>query len=215
MTDIVEGELNAVVSDVQSGKLLNPGPPAKGARARGGGATPGGPAGAAAPRAGGRARRYAADVAAMQRDSATYCDEPADAEAFAQWRAEAFSLEAAEPEISVLVAANALVAELQARLVPLLVEREDFWARYFYRWAGGAPQLMGLLCTPSVGPRPAACHSIPLLWGLQAWLGRCGVLSWESVLFCATRVPPCPAPTGCTSCSSARSSGSRRWSRRG
>jgi hypothetical protein len=31
-------------------------------------------------------------------------------------------------------AGNAFMAELQSRIVPLLVEQEDFWARYFYRW---------------------------------------------------------------------------------
>jgi hypothetical protein len=30
-------------------------------------------------------------------------------------------------------AGNAFMAELQSRIVPLLVEKEDFWARYFYR----------------------------------------------------------------------------------
>jgi hypothetical protein len=32
-------------------------------------------------------------------------------------------------------AGNAFMSELQSRLVPLLVEKEEFWARYFYRWA--------------------------------------------------------------------------------
>lgn len=30
-------------------------------------------------------------------------------------------------------AGNAFMSELQSRLVPLLVEKEEFWARYFYR----------------------------------------------------------------------------------
>lgn len=29
---------------------------------------------------------------------------------------------------------NAFMSELQSRLVPLLVEQEEFWARYFYRY---------------------------------------------------------------------------------
>ncbi len=36
----------------------------------------------------------------MQRDSSTYCDEPADAEDFARWR-EGFSLEAAQAQVRV------------------------------------------------------------------------------------------------------------------
>jgi hypothetical protein len=37
-------------------------------------------------------------VAAMQRDSSTYCDEPADAEEFAAWR-QRFDLAAAKPVV--------------------------------------------------------------------------------------------------------------------
>jgi hypothetical protein len=33
-------------------------------------------------------------------------------------------------------AGNAFMAELQSRIVPLLVEKEDFWSRYFYRCTG-------------------------------------------------------------------------------
>jgi len=73
-------------------------------------------------------------VAAMQRDSSTYCDEP-DAPDYATWRA-AFDLAAEEARIDQVVKGNALVAELQARLVPLLVERQDFWGRHFFRCVG-------------------------------------------------------------------------------
>jgi hypothetical protein len=37
--------------------------------------------------ANGKYSRYDSQVAAMQRDSGTYCDEPADAAAFAEWLA--------------------------------------------------------------------------------------------------------------------------------
>jgi hypothetical protein len=76
----------------------------------------------------------------MQRDSGTYCDEPPDAADYAAWRSSDFDLASEEPRIAALLAANALVGQLQERLVPLLVEREEFWARYFYRrgrWALG------------------------------------------------------------------------------
>ncbi len=67
----------------------------------------------------------------MQRDSGTYLDEPS-APDYPAWR-DAYDLEAEQPRIDEAVRSNALVADLQARLVPLLVERRDFWARYFYR----------------------------------------------------------------------------------
>jgi hypothetical protein len=38
-------------------------------------------------------------VASMQRDSATYVDEPEDAEDFAAWRSSSFSMSSAQPEI--------------------------------------------------------------------------------------------------------------------
>jgi hypothetical protein len=72
----------------------------------------------------------------MQRDSSTYCDEPPDAADYAAWRGASFDLAAHEPRIAALLAANALVRELEERLVPLLVERDEFWSRYFYRWGG-------------------------------------------------------------------------------
>jgi hypothetical protein len=71
----------------------------------------------------------------MQRDSSTYCDEPSDIEDFNKWTA-TFSLSAQQPAIEALLADNAFMAELHARLVPVIVENEDFWTRYFYRSAG-------------------------------------------------------------------------------
>lgn len=68
----------------------------------------------------------------MQRDSSTYCDEPEDLEDYAAWRT-AFDINAAAPEIQHITAGNAFMSELQNRIVPLLVEYEDFWTRYFYR----------------------------------------------------------------------------------
>ncbi|KXZ43720.1 hypothetical protein GPECTOR_82g254 [Gonium pectorale] len=76
--------------------------------------------------------RYEAEVAAMQRDSSTYCDEPEDAEDYARWKAD-FSLTGVQADIARITAENAFMAELQSRLVPIIVEHEDFWSRYFYR----------------------------------------------------------------------------------
>lgn len=69
----------------------------------------------------------------MQRDSSTYCDEPANIEEYTAWRATC-DLAAMQPEIDRILADNAFMAELQARIVPIIVEKEDFWHRYFFRW---------------------------------------------------------------------------------
>ncbi len=70
----------------------------------------------------------------MQRDSATYCDEPEDAAEYGRWRA---SFRLSDPGVAAdmgrITADNAFMAELHARLVPIIVEHEDFWCRYFYR----------------------------------------------------------------------------------
>lgn len=125
VTDIVEGELNAVVADANRGQI---GDPVGRRRGRGAAAMA-----RSASQGTTKYSRFEAEVAAMQRDSSTYCDEPADADEYAEWRSSDFDLAGEEVRIAALLKANALVAELQARLVPLLVEREEFWARYFYR----------------------------------------------------------------------------------
>lgn len=76
--------------------------------------------------------RFEADVAAMQRDSTTYCDEPEDVEDFEAWLA-GFDLVARKPDVDSLIAENTFMSELQARIVPLIVEYDAFWTRYFYR----------------------------------------------------------------------------------
>eukprot|EP00198_Chlamydomonas_reinhardtii_P006127 XP_001695463.1 predicted protein [Chlamydomonas reinhardtii] len=76
--------------------------------------------------------RFDAEVAAMQRDSSTYCDEPEDGEDYGRWRA-GWRLEAVAADIARITGENAFMAELQSRLVPIIVEHEDFWSRYFYR----------------------------------------------------------------------------------
>lgn len=72
----------------------------------------------------------------MQRDSSTYCDEPSDTADFTAWR-ETFSLADQEGRIAELVKNNALIGELHARLVPMLVAPEEFWTRYFFKWVSG------------------------------------------------------------------------------
>lgn len=76
--------------------------------------------------------RFEADVNAMQRDSSTYCDEPEDEDDYVAWLA-SFDLEVRRPDVDALIASNTFMAELQARIVPVIVEYDAFWTRYFYR----------------------------------------------------------------------------------
>jgi len=77
--------------------------------------------------------RFDADVAAMQRDSSTYCDEPDDKEDFENWVA-GFDLPSRKPDIAKILNENTFMSELQARIVPVIVDYESFWTRYFYRF---------------------------------------------------------------------------------
>ena len=70
----------------------------------------------------------------MQRNSGTYCDEPEDAADYAAWLA-GFDLAARKKDIDEIAAGNAFMAELQARIVPLIVRYDVFWTRYFYQRA--------------------------------------------------------------------------------
>ena len=78
------------------------------------------------------AARYDGLVHAMQRDSATYCDEPDDAAAYGRWRAD-FDLGARRREVEGIMRGNSFMAELHHRIVPLIVDYDAFWTRYFYR----------------------------------------------------------------------------------
>ena len=40
---------------------------------------------------------------------------------------------AKKPDIDDIIAENAFMAELQARIVPLIVQYNEFWTRYFYQ----------------------------------------------------------------------------------
>ncbi|BBN16407.1 hypothetical protein MPTK1_7g06010 [Marchantia polymorpha subsp. ruderalis] len=86
----------------------------------------------ATPAANWKYNRYEAQVNAMQRDSSTYCDEPEDEDDFAAWRS-SFRLSEKQGDIEAVTKDNAFMQELQARIVPLIVEHEVFWTRYFYR----------------------------------------------------------------------------------
>eukprot|EP00850_Spirogloea_muscicola_P007625 SM000039S14455 [mRNA] locus=s39:196198:200057:- [translate_table: standard] len=80
----------------------------------------------------GKYSRYEAQVSAMQRDSSTYCDEPEDEDDFSAWKS-SFKLEERNKDIETILKENAFMQELQLRIVPLIVEHDTFWTRYFYR----------------------------------------------------------------------------------
>ena len=84
------------------------------------------------PKASSKYSRLEADISSMQRDSATYCEEPADSEDYQAWRAR-FDLSSYRPAVEALTQENAFMAELQARIVPIIVEYDAFWTRYFYQ----------------------------------------------------------------------------------
>lgn len=71
-------------------------------------------------------------VASMQRDCSLYCQDPEDLNEFRDWGSN-FEIRLYESQISRILAENTFMHELQARIVPVLVEREMFWKRYFYR----------------------------------------------------------------------------------
>ena len=84
------------------------------------------------PQSKGKYSRLDADISSMQRDSATYCNEPADTADYQAWRSN-FDLASYKPAVEKLITDNAFMAELQARIVPVIVEYDAFWTRYFYR----------------------------------------------------------------------------------
>ena len=83
----------------------------------------------------GKAHNYLSLPAKMQGCSAAgrlkWC--PPDSEA---WRVQSFDLTAHKGQIEGIIADNSFMAELQSRIVPLIVEYGVFWTRYFYRLHG-------------------------------------------------------------------------------
>lgn len=55
-------------------------------------------------------------VAAMQRDSSTYCDEPEDAADYAAWRASSFSMPKLQPEVDKIMAGGQYIRDRGAAL---------------------------------------------------------------------------------------------------
>ena len=125
--DIVQHVQEAVANEVARVEAAGHSPASPSARGPASPVPPG--AGALTPE---EAARYDGLVHAMQRDSATYCDEPEDAAAYGRWRA-GFDLGARRREVEGIMRGNSFMAELHHRIVPLIVDYDAFWTRYFYR----------------------------------------------------------------------------------
>ena len=129
-----------------------------------------GPASPASPGAGAlsaeEAARYDGLVHAMQRDSATYCDKPEDAAAYGRWRA-GFDLGARRRDVEGIMRGNSFMAELHHRIVPLIVDYDAFWTRYFYRLhclevaEGFAPSAPEEARGPGEAEEPPSPSSLP------------------------------------------------------
>ena len=113
------------------------------------GAVPGTTAGAA------RYSRFDADVAAMQRDSSTYCDEPEDGDDYRAWLA-GFDLAAHRPDVERLIAENTFMSELQVRRACCAVQCHAVC--WVVRWVVCCSVYMG---EPSAPGRPSAAARRP------------------------------------------------------
>ncbi len=136
--------------------------------------------------AGARYSRLEAEVSAMQRNSGTYCDEPEDGRDYAAWLA-GFDLAARRGEIEAITSGNAFMAELQARIVPLIVQYDVFWTRYFYQ------------CAPPQPPPQRPCPSPFVRTQKGCVPGLC--CKARHALLLPVRGAPAPAPAPpCVSC---------------
>lgn len=76
--------------------------------------------------------RFDALIRAVQCDIKTYCDEPEDLGEYVEWK-KGFLIEEKIGEIEDLVEENGVIQEIYDEVVPVKVDHEAFWCRYFYR----------------------------------------------------------------------------------
>jgi hypothetical protein len=73
-------------------------------------------------------------VAAAQRDSGTYCDEPEDGVSFQIWQKTFHPRsESTKNSVDALLGSNSFMKTMSVRIVPAVVEYDVFWSRYFFR----------------------------------------------------------------------------------
>ena len=68
------------------------------------------------------------------------------------WAWQDFDLDARKGEVESVVGGNAFMAELQSRIVPLIVQHDAFWTRYFYQWAPPLAVVMQCFVSGQVQP---------------------------------------------------------------
>ncbi|KAL3505828.1 hypothetical protein ACH5RR_031210 [Cinchona calisaya] len=76
--------------------------------------------------------RFDALIRAVQCDIKTYCVKPEDEGEYLEWK-DGFLIEERVGEIEDLVKENGVIGELYNEVVPVKVDHETFWSRYFYR----------------------------------------------------------------------------------
>uniref|UniRef100_A0A2P2J9P8 Synapse-associated protein n=1 Tax=Rhizophora mucronata TaxID=61149 RepID=A0A2P2J9P8_RHIMU len=79
-----------------------------------------------------RYSRFDAQVRAIQNDASTYCEEPEDLDDYREWKLE-FVLEEKREETESLLEDNGAMAKMYKRVVPVTVDEETFWCRYYYK----------------------------------------------------------------------------------
>ena len=77
-------------------------------------------------------REFIKGVSAIQRDSGTYCEAPEDDDVLFQEFNKNWTLENAREDIDSVLKEAPLMRELRGRIVPLIVDEDDFWRRYFF-----------------------------------------------------------------------------------
>eukprot|EP00201_Polytomella_parva_P023818 CAMPEP_0175042660 /NCGR_PEP_ID=MMETSP0052_2-20121109/2703_1 /TAXON_ID=51329 ORGANISM="Polytomella parva, Strain SAG 63-3" /NCGR_SAMPLE_ID=MMETSP0052_2 /ASSEMBLY_ACC=CAM_ASM_000194 /LENGTH=576 /DNA_ID=CAMNT_0016305529 /DNA_START=191 /DNA_END=1921 /DNA_ORIENTATION=- len=87
--------------------------------------------------------RFEAEVAALQRDVSTFCDEPEEASDFEDWiqgrieGVQPFNMSSSVTQNQIAAAISTsgggLLTELQSQLVPSVLNDDQFWSRYLYR----------------------------------------------------------------------------------
>uniref|UniRef100_A0A0D9UZJ5 BSD domain-containing protein n=1 Tax=Leersia perrieri TaxID=77586 RepID=A0A0D9UZJ5_9ORYZ len=75
--------------------------------------------------------RFEAQVLALRADPATFTEEPEDANGFAKWR-DSFRIDERKEEIEGVLKESPGLESFVERLVPVVVEYDMFWCRYFF-----------------------------------------------------------------------------------
>ncbi|XP_050203624.1 uncharacterized protein LOC126653734 [Mercurialis annua] len=76
--------------------------------------------------------RFDAQLRLIQDDLSTYCDDPEDLDDYNQWKL-GFVLEEKRGEFQSLIEQNGVIESVYKRIVPNIVDEENFWSRYCYK----------------------------------------------------------------------------------